>query len=200
MACRGQAARRCQVTHRFERHAEAVRAEDARAAKKRAPRMTRALRPHAPRSHAPRTRAPDQHQHQQAAAHQQHNHPSPPPSPPPPSPPSPPQPPAATFTTALFYRKLNWAFLFKKEEEAHSRRPKVLATSKPTEGQAPTRMRAPCCSNSRPWALVSVGAGGYFFVVATKKHHLLQRRADHRHKQTSHPACFWCVRPALRRK
>ena len=42
-------------------------------------------------------------------------------------------------------------------------------TSKPTEGQAPTRMRAPCRSNSRPRALVSVGAGGYFFVVATKK-------------------------------
>ena len=73
-------------------------------------------------------------------------------------------------------------------------------TSKPTEGQAPTRMRAPCRSNSRPRALVSVGAGGYFFVVATtKKHHLVQRRADHHHKQTSHPACFWCVRLALRR-
>ena len=42
-------------------------------------------------------------------------------------------------------------------------------TSKPTEGQAPTRMRAPCRSNPHPRALVSVGAGGYFFVVATKK-------------------------------
>ena len=31
---------------------------------------------------------------------------------------------------------------------------------------------------------------GLFFVVAKTKHHLVQRRADHHHKQTSHPACF----------
>ena len=47
--------------------------------------------------------------------------------------------------------------------------PEARQTSKPTEGQAPTRMRAPCRSNSRPRALVSVGAGGYFLLSQQQK-------------------------------